>query len=116
MSKKIVPFTLPPERARETEPAPRAEAPAEPQPAQQPPTSHGPDHWVLAAHQEAPRPFTVPLPVAGGRVVIDLTARRSWPELVLLVWSFPWLATWYWMQQTLPGWRAGTEVENATNK
>jgi hypothetical protein len=58
-----------------------------------PPDSTGfaPDDWVLAAAHPAPD---------NRRVLIDLTARRSWFELAQLVWVFPYLATWHWFLQT----------------
>jgi hypothetical protein len=80
MSKKVVSFTLP-NRPRD--------------PAQSEPRREAPEGWVLAS--------TDPRSPAG-HVVIDLSAERTWFELVQLIWMFPWLASWCWLQNAGTPW------------
>jgi hypothetical protein len=71
MSKKTITFTLPPSRPQEA-------------PSAAPDT----DAWVFASEDETPR---------DDRLLIDLSARRNWFELMQLIWAFPVMATWFWM-------------------
>jgi hypothetical protein len=90
MSKKVVSFTLPPNRAK-TEPPPVADAGS-------PPSPHFPDSWVHAP--EASANAAKPNPV-----VIDLSANRSWFELMGLIGIFPYLATTCWLQTAARTWK-----------
>jgi hypothetical protein len=71
MSKKTITFTLPPPRPQEV-----------------PPQAPDTDAWVLAGDGKSP---------PDERMLIDLSARRSWFELMQLIWAFPVMATWFWM-------------------
>jgi hypothetical protein len=74
MSRKVVAFTLPS----------MPHGPARSQPQRQ-----EADRWV-----SGPAPSTA----STHPVVIDLSASRSWFELAQLIWAFPYIATWCWMQ------------------
>jgi hypothetical protein len=92
MSKKVVAFALP----QEITPHPEM-PPADPLETLR---RINAEAWVGAepeAAAPAPEPDVSVRP--SGPTVIDLSARRSFPELVELVCIFPWLATWAWSLQ-----------------
>jgi hypothetical protein len=88
MSKKTITFTLPPSRPQRAN-VERQDPPDHPQ-ASAPET----DAWVFAVEPDALQPPDIR---SEDRILIDLSARRSWFELVQLIWAFPVLATWFWM-------------------
>ncbi len=84
MSKKIIAFTLPaartPHQALED-------------------IARNFDDWVHEEKQEV-RDEIEARPASGsGPVLIDLSVRRSWFELMQLVAVFPYIASWQWMIQ-----------------
>jgi hypothetical protein len=79
MSKKTIPFALPPKPALPDHAA-----------------EETPDRWVFQA--EPPPAGTA------GHVVIDLSANRTWYELAQLIWIFPCLATTCWMRTATQTW------------
>jgi hypothetical protein len=82
MSKKIIHFTLLPSRAGEPDAAVRDI------------TAEDSDSWVFAAERDVRHEPAMPI---DDRFLIDLSANRSWFELMQLIWAFPFLATWFWM-------------------
>jgi hypothetical protein len=95
MSKKVVSFTLPPDRVRKDTPQ-TAEADREPAPS----SPQASDNWVLSP---APRVKT------SSSVMVDLSASRTWFELVGLISIFPYLATSCWMQTATQTWLASVK-------
>ena len=94
MSKKVVPFALPPR--------PRPEAAA----AQPVSSQHDePDEWVFEPSHPEPQPGGSAL----GPLIIDLSINRSWLELAGLICVFPYLATWCWMQNAAETWLASSK-------
>jgi hypothetical protein len=79
MSKKVIAFTLPPRAA------------------QADPVSREPDRWVAEPESTASTPNP-------NHMVIDLSANRTWFELAGLICTFPYLASWCWMQNTANTW------------
>jgi hypothetical protein len=84
MSKKSIAFTIPqaPPRNLEIDRPPAAGPGSET------------DAWVFAAEPHHLIPPTARLDEC---MLIDLSARRSWFELMQLIWAFPAMATWFWM-------------------
>lgn len=97
MSKKVVPFKLPPVTYPKAGEMDMNELPQ----AGEASTSAGEDGWVRMAQAEIARSTAAEKPAAGstaGPVLIDISATRTWFELVQLVSLFPYVATWHWMQ------------------
>jgi hypothetical protein len=90
MSKKVVAFALPHESRPHPEAAASAIADLE---------RLNAEAWVGAQTPDAGTPVLDTPPRPAGPTVIDLSARRSFPELVELICLFPWLATWAWSLQ-----------------
>jgi hypothetical protein len=91
MSKKVVAFTLPPSRTNPADSASK-ETPASSPRGQR-------DTWVLDALKPKPAEPREPSPI-----IIDLSANRSWIELVQLICIFPYLATSAWMHTATKAW------------
>ena len=70
----------------------------------------GVDEWVRhvePANSAALEPAGAALPPAAApdRITIDLTAERTWPELVALICVLPCMAVWLWMLNAQDRWR-----------
>jgi hypothetical protein len=85
MSKKTISFSLPSSRPQ----APERDSAT----ARDFDFERAGDAWVLAAQAETARDEA--------SLVIDLTAKRSWFELMCLISAFPYIAAWAWTAQTL---------------
>jgi hypothetical protein len=102
MSKKVVAFALP-----QALPQTDAEEPALPFERRLPLSS---DNWVTAAAAPAPEPASEAVPAFAedmsppGPALIDLSRKRSFTELMELMWVFPWLASWAWTLQMSEDW------------
>jgi hypothetical protein len=80
MSKKIVSFALPANRSCQVEEVLAGDI-----------SGRGPDSWVHAARPDRREPAIM------DPMLIDLSVRRNWFELVQLIYVFPYLATWSWV-------------------